>query len=274
MKTTHASVVLCHLNLRAVLASSTTLHIDYLNQRTNSAWTLLFQDVLLHGSLNRSTPISHLSGIPTVKSSLQMSLQCRLRQFKHSSTALLVLAFCHMLDGSRHMPPTPTAVLSTTSSLTLAKFARKLSNLKGIHYSYQKTLHQLFIIIEDNMLIFCEPIRGSTSYTCLQIVPKCLYDIVFIAFHSNPIGGHLNAYRTHHRLCIHYHWPEMYSFIKKMCNACPGCAPTNPTHSTSSELVYHFPIDAPFGCCLLTVTPPVNTSDSRAVRCTLLRHAV
>ena len=77
-----------------------------------------------------------------------------------------------MLDGSRHMPPTPTAVLSVISSLTLEKFARKLSNLKGIHYSYKKNLHQSFIIIEDNMLIFREPIRGSTSYTRLQIVPK------------------------------------------------------------------------------------------------------
>jgi hypothetical protein len=31
-----------------------------------------------------------------------------------------------------------------------------------------------------------------------------------------------------------------------MYNACPGCALSNPTCSTSSELVYHFPIDAPF----------------------------
>ena len=38
----------------------------------------------------------------------------------------------------------------------------------------------------------------------------------------------------------------MYSFIKRMCNACPGCALSNPPHSTSSELVYHFPIEAPF----------------------------
>jgi len=68
------------------------------------------------------------------------------------------------------------------------------------------------------MLIFREPIRGSTSYTRLQIVPRGLYDIIFIAFHSNPIGGHLNAYRTLHRLRLRYHWPEMYSFIKRMCN--------------------------------------------------------
>jgi hypothetical protein len=101
-------------------------------------------------------------------------------------------------------------------------------------------------VIEDDMLIFREPIRGSTSYTCLQIVPKGLYDIVFIAFHSNPIGEHLNTYPTLHQLRLCYHWPEMYSFIRRMCNACPGCALSNPTCSTSSELVYHFPIEAPF----------------------------
>ena len=38
----------------------------------------------------------------------------------------------------------------------------------------------------------------------------------------------------------------MYSYIKRMCNACPGCALANPTKSKSSELVYNFPIKAPF----------------------------
>jgi len=31
-----------------------------------------------------------------------------------------------------------------------------------------------------------------------------------------------------------------------MCNACPGCALANPTKSRSTELVYRFPIEAPF----------------------------
>ena len=31
-----------------------------------------------------------------------------------------------------------------------------------------------------------------------------------------------------------------------MCQACPGCALANPTHSKSSELVYNFPFEAPF----------------------------
>jgi hypothetical protein len=38
----------------------------------------------------------------------------------------------------------------------------------------------------------------------------------------------------------------MYSYIKRMCAACPGCTLANSTKSKSSELVYNFPIEAPF----------------------------
>ena len=38
----------------------------------------------------------------------------------------------------------------------------------------------------------------------------------------------------------------MYSYIQKMCAACPGCALSNATRSKSSELIYGFPIEAPF----------------------------
>jgi hypothetical protein len=95
-------------------------------------------------------------------------------------------------------------------------------------------------------LIYREPLAGVGSYTRLQLVPLEFRNILFIAFHANPIGGHLNAYRTLHRLCLWYYWPGMYSYIKKMCAACPGCALSNPTKAKSSELVYNFPIEAPF----------------------------
>jgi hypothetical protein len=96
------------------------------------------------------------------------------------------------------------------------------------------------------MLIFQELIHGSTSYTRLQIVPAELQDILFVAFHSNPIGGHLDMARTLHCLRLRYHWPEMYAYIKQMCHACPGCALSNPSCSPLSDLIYHFPIEAPF----------------------------
>jgi hypothetical protein len=38
----------------------------------------------------------------------------------------------------------------------------------------------------------------------------------------------------------------MYAFVKRMCQACPGCALANSTCSKSSELIYNFPIKAPF----------------------------
>ena len=38
----------------------------------------------------------------------------------------------------------------------------------------------------------------------------------------------------------------MYTYITKMCSACPGCALTNPTRAKSRELMYNFPIEAPF----------------------------
>ncbi len=70
-------------------------------------------------------------------------------------------------------------------------------------------------------------------------------NIIFVAFHSNPLGAHFNATRTLHRIRLHYYWPGMWRYITRMCKACPGCALTNPTRSQSRELIYSFPIKAP-----------------------------
>ena len=119
------------------------------------------------------------------------------------------------------------------------------STLNAVNFNYRAPLWQSQIVIEDGLLIYREPMRGGSSYTCLQLVPAEFYDIILIAFYSNAIGGHLNAYRTLHRIRLGYYWPGMYSYIKRMCNACPGCTLANPTKSKSSELVYNFPIEAP-----------------------------
>ena len=120
------------------------------------------------------------------------------------------------------------------------------ATLNTVNYNFRAPLRQSLIFIENELLFYKEPIRGGSSYTRLQLVPREFYNIIFIAFHSNPIGGHMNAYRTLHRLRPRYYWPGMYSYIKRMCDACPGCALSNPTKSKSSELVYNFPIEAPF----------------------------
>ncbi len=111
--------------------------------------------------------------------------------------------------------------------------------------TYHATLRRLQIALEDNILILQEPIVGSESYARLQLVPSHFCNIVFIAFHSNPLGAHLNATHTLHRIRLRYYWPGMWRYITCMCDACPGCALTNPTHGQSCELIYSFPIKAP-----------------------------
>jgi hypothetical protein len=67
-------------------------------------------------------------------------------------------------------------------------------------------------------MIYHEPISGSAGlYTRLQLVPKEFYNILFVAFHLNPLGGHLNAYLTLHRLRLQFYCSGMYSYIKRMC---------------------------------------------------------
>jgi hypothetical protein len=97
------------------------------------------------------------------------------------------------------------------------------------------------------MMIYCKPISGlAGSYTRLQLVKKEFYNILFVAFHLNPLGGHHNAYQTLHHLRLQFYWPGMYLYIKQMCQACLGCVLANPTKSKSCKLVYNFPIEAPF----------------------------
>lgn len=95
-------------------------------------------------------------------------------------------------------------------------------------------------------LIYCEPLVGGESYTWLQLVLCTLWNIIFVAFHTNLIGGHFNAVRTFHHIWLRYYWPNMYKYIDGMCRSCPGCILANRTKMELAESVYNFPIEVPF----------------------------
>jgi hypothetical protein len=119
--------------------------------------------------------------------------------------------------------------LCAVRDLTLnpSKITNKL--LANINHNYRGPLRQSLIVIKNNMLFLHKPIFGTSSFTQLQLVPLELKNIIFIAFHTNPIGGHLNAYQMFHCLCLRFYWPGMYFYVKRMCQACPGCTLANPT---------------------------------------------
>ena len=89
----------------------------------------------------------------------------------------------------------------------LALNPSKITNkaLANVNHNYRGPLRQSLIVVKNEMLILCEPLRGTSSFTRLQLVPSELMNIVFIAFHTNLIGGHLNAYRTFHRLRLRFY---------------------------------------------------------------------
>jgi hypothetical protein len=115
-----------------------------------------------------------------------------------------------------------------------------------LNSNYCQALRQLHIKLINCILLYHEPIAGSKSYARLQLVPVVFHNIVFIAFHSNPLGGHVNVVQTFPWIRLWFYWPNMFSYISQMCNSCPGCTLTNPTCAKLRELIYNFPIEAPF----------------------------
>jgi hypothetical protein len=73
-------------------------------------------------------------------------------------------------------------------------------SLSKVNHKYCMPLRQSLLLIKEGMLIMKEPITGSNSYMCLQLVPREFYNIVFIVFHANPVGAHLNLVRTLHQI--------------------------------------------------------------------------
>ena len=119
------------------------------------------------------------------------------------------------------------------------------ANIRKVHYCYRDSLRRNLIMKENNALFIREVFPHDDKFIKLRIVPELLRNLIFTAFHANPIGGHLNAYRTYFRIRMRYFWPHLFKYCTKLVRSCPGCALSNLCTSRSSELVYGFPVDAP-----------------------------
>ena len=87
-------------------------------------------------------------------------------------------------------------------------------NLQTVHHRLRQPLRQSTLIKDDPYIFLREHINSDT-YVNLRLVPFDLRKTLFLAFHSNPLGGHYSVYYTFHRLRLRYFWPGMYSFIKR-----------------------------------------------------------
>ena len=119
-------------------------------------------------------------------------------------------------------------------------------NLVKINCVYRQPMKQSMFREEQGIIFLDETIPSRNCSVTLRIVPKTLRNIIFISFHSNPMGGHFHLYQTLHRIRLRFHWPKMVQYIKYMIQRCPGCHMANATVNRKSVHLYSFPIDAPF----------------------------
>ena len=110
-------------------------------------------------------------------------------------------------------------------------------NLNKIHYTLRQPLQ------DSNMF---EKNYSKNISIALKLVPTVVRNIIFLAFHSNPLGGHLSVYHTIHRIRLRFYWPLMVKYMQNIIQRCPGYKMANSTINTKQNYLYPFPIDAPF----------------------------
>lgn len=119
------------------------------------------------------------------------------------------------------------------------------AHTKPLDHVYRQPAKQGYFSVKDGILYMKEIFQNDDKFVDLRIIPVSMRNIVFVAFHANPIGGHLIAYRTYHRERQRYFWPGMYQYIRSMCTSCPCCSLSEITKNRCADLIYRFPIEAP-----------------------------
>ena len=172
------------------------------------------------------------------------------RQIAAPAATTVIPAFVNSAIGSR-IPdnrvwataltedPVTNILLDMVASPAIAQSQEVVNKLP---YIYRQPARQGHFVIRDKKIFMREIFQNDDRY--IELKTESLQNIIFVAFHLNPIDGHLNAHMTYHRVYQRYFWPGVYQYIKKMCNSCPGCSLSNITKNRSADLVYSFPIKA------------------------------
>ena len=72
--------------------------------------------------------------------------------------------------------------------------------IQPLHSIYRQPARQGNFYTKDVIIFMKEIFDNDVKYVDLCIVKYSLINIIFVAFHTNPIGGHLNMYCTYQRI--------------------------------------------------------------------------
>lgn len=115
------------------------------------------------------------------------------------------------------------------------ELAKAVSAQRDLYVLENDVLHRIFSVESSHR-------RHETRK--LVAIPRSHISTVLTSMHCNVEGSHLGIDRTYEKIRLHFHWPTMYSDIRRFVKECPVCAKKKP------------PVRAPAG--LLT---PIRASD-------------
>ena len=118
--------------------------------------------------------------------------------------------------------------------------------LSRVHADYRLPLRENRIVLQSNRLVLLRPVPGTNRSLALIIVPSSLRDLMFRAYHAAPSAGHMDAYKTIHRLRLRFFWPALSAFVRVAIRRCPHCVLANSTKNDAASLMYSFPLSEPF----------------------------
>lgn len=85
-------------------------------------------------------------------------------------------------------------------------------------------LKSSFYSLHENRLYFIDP----RTHTPRLAVPKTLIKEILFHFHDSLFSGHLGFSKTFGKLKERFHWPNMWSEVKRYCATCDACAKGKP----------------------------------------------
>ena len=74
--------------------------------------------------------------------------------------------------------------------------AEEVKHINSLHSIYRHPARLGNFSTKDGVLFMKEIFKHDSKYSNLRIVPLAMRNVVFVAFHANPIGGHYYSWAT------------------------------------------------------------------------------
>ena len=77
-------------------------------------------------------------------------------------------------------------------------------SILNVHYIYRHSVRNGLVFDQNGILFLQEMFTKDECCVRLQVVPRSICNIIFVALYCNPVSVHMNAFRTYNRIRMCY----------------------------------------------------------------------